>query len=311
MIKRMEAHGIRHLPNGSPRRFLLAMSFDMSSYALLHILNQHLEAQLRRTGRVSYEIRPLFVEKTISQGLHVASDMLEDRYPRYPIVVLHVLLPEEAKTMSELDESLHRVVDVSSLGYFIKSKTSYEDLRRIARQRCFLKEAEHNRCETILWSANATDLAQDILSATAKGRGGTLSLELSDSPSLSRVRSVHPLGDILESEIEAYTDIHGIWDDLLPRGLRKTPVSAKSTTVDDVVRKFLDSTESNFPSLVSNIIRTTGKLGTKQITSSEPCTLCGYSYPQRLDASPESSATLDTLPSASSLCYGCTRLLND
>lgn len=77
-----------------------------------------------------------------------------------------------------------------------------------------------------------------------------------------------------------------------------TPTMMKNSTIDDLTRQYFASIEADYPSIVANVVRTTGKLQARTLAEVEAhCELCGL--PLEGGQAPERSR----------LCYGCIRTM--
>ena len=86
-------------------------------------------------------------------------------------------------------------------------------------------------------------------------------------------------------------------DELMVIESSKMSVSAKNTTIDELMRGYFEGVEKGFPSIVSNVVRTTGKLAPTPLSEVEQqCELC--EMPLKGQA-----------PEKSRLCYACIRNL--
>lgn len=102
------------------------------------------------------------------------------------------------------------------------------------------------------------------------------------------------------------------------KGKAALSASSKSTTIDDLMTQYFESVEENYPSIVANVVRTSSKLKTPEVTDGATCQLCGipvaegtdgiygWGGDQRSDSRPKMGEGGEK----EVLCYGCSRSIN-
>ncbi|KAH7355783.1 hypothetical protein BKA66DRAFT_429562 [Pyrenochaeta sp. MPI-SDFR-AT-0127] len=328
-IKRLETFRVNFAASDQQRRVLLPLSFGVSSVTLLHILDLHLKTQRSKTGRTGFQIHAVLIEdpeqSTSAQDLlNKARELYPDhQYASLPLHHIFRLIPDDAPLQGLVPsvENQHISPPRERLAHLIDSLTSATaraDVLNTLRTRLIVEHAKMTECESILWGDSTTKLAEKTLAETAKGRGFSLPWKVTDGESPFGPNFHYPLRDVLKKELISYITLASP----APASLVHEPVlsatpaslSSRNTTIDDLMKQYFESVEENFPSIVSNVVRTTGKLDLPAIASTDPrCSLCsmpvsggrfgihGWGGDQQ-DAS-------DTTCSSriNSLCYGCTR----
>lgn len=179
----------------------------------------------------------------------------------------------------------------------LPSTTSRTDLLRLFTRHLLIAEARKSHCHALLLGSSTTALAELTLSETAKGRGFSLPWQINDgvldvpsfiSPPSSSPSSpsspaadagkktkteetgmlvYHPLRDALRKELVTFTKLAGEPTpiaELLPETDSSTTtaavVSHKDLSIDEVMVRYFAEVEENYPSIVANVARTTGKL---------------------------------------------------
>jgi cytoplasmic tRNA 2-thiolation protein 2 len=301
----------------------------VSSTTLLHVLDLHLNTQRSKTGRTGFAINVLCVEDT--QQDSACAERLEKvraRYPNHEYASLPVhdvfrLLPGDASLRTlvpdaQLQESATAHEQLASMIASLTSATARADVLSTLRTRLIVEYAKQTGCESILWGDSTTRLAEKTLSETAKGRGFSLPWQVSDGKSPFDMNFHYPLRDVLKKELFSYINLAEpalsalVYEPI--SGATQASTSSKNTTIDDLMKQYFESVEENFPSIVSNVVRTTGKLEIPVGAASNPCcTLCGMPVPggrfgihgwggDQHDGAEDGSGV-----SSGSLCYGCTR----
>jgi len=180
----------------------------------------------------------------------------------------------------------------------LDSLTARKDMFQILIRKLIVSTAKASNCEAILWGDNTTTLAERVLADTAKGRGSSLPWTVADGNSLHSIPFHYPMRDLLSQEIVNYASLIGLeHSESMSDGLAKVPVNLKNTTIDDLMRQYFKSVEREYPSIVANVVKTTGKLASPSLSSVETqCELCDVPLEGRG-------------PDKSRLCYACIRVL--
>jgi len=323
----MEAFRTRHLVPGQQRKLLLPISFGVSSTTLLLILDQHLQSQMTKAGKTGFALHVLYIIDPFATTDKAMErfETIKARFPNHEFssFSLDEYIAGSNPNCTSNGEMLHNdkledhlEKDSSKLESFLSalpSATSRTDALSILRTRAAAQFAKDHRCEGILWGNSTTKLAEKVLSETAKGRGFALSRHVTDGKSPYGVAFYHPMRDVLKKELLAHVDLFQpslrpliMEDAFLPT---KAPPSAKNTTIDALMQQYFESVEENYPNIVSNVVRTTGKLQLPAVDGVKLCRLCRLPVTDdvlggdQTDATtPECSASLHY-----ELCYGCAR----
>jgi cytoplasmic tRNA 2-thiolation protein 2 len=330
VIKRLESFRVNFAATPEEqRKILLPLSHGVSSTTLLHVLDLHLKTQKGKTNRTGFSIIVLRVDET-AQDAAVSHrlDKLREQYPdhEYTSLPLHDifrLLPEDTPLRSLVPGPADKTAiapqeQLTLLVSSLTSATARADVLSTLRTRFIVEYAKQNNCESVLWGDSTTRLAEKTLAETAKGRGFCLPWQVSDGKSPLGIQFHYPLRDVLKKELVSYVDLSesGLVSLVYEpsSGATQASTSSKNTTIDDLMKQYFESVEENFPSIVSNVVRTTGKLETPSGVNFETCcSLCGMPVPggrygihgwggDQHDGVEEAPVTTD-----SKLCYGCTR----
>jgi cytoplasmic tRNA 2-thiolation protein 2 len=315
-------------PDQQPR-VLLPLSHGVSSTTLLHILDLHLKTQKTKTNRTGFTITVLCIDE-LTQDAATAGrrDLVHEQYPDHdyaslPLHDVFRIVPDDASLWSLLppaanEADLTSQEQLSQLINSLTSATARADVLSTLRTRLIVEYAKQSNCESILWGDSTTRLAEKTLSETAKGRGFSLPWQVSDGESPMGVNFHYPLRDVLKKELISYVNLAEPDLSFLvyepSYGATQASTNSKNTTIDDLMKQYFESVEENFPSIVSNVVRTTGKLESPGVTTSGPrCSLCsmpvsdgrvgihGWGGDQQ-DGVGDGQAR-----GSSDLCYGCTR----
>ena len=300
----METFRVRHSKAGEEPALLLSLSLGVGSTALLHLLSEHLKGQLDKTGRTGFKLVVLYVDLARSQA--DATVLLEKVRSRYPD---HIYISSELSDIFSFEDItlLLRAQEngnepkpekLEGLLKSLGSATSRADAMQILQRRLVVNLAEEHSCEAVLWGDSTTRLAERTLAETAKGRGFSLPWIVADGDSPHGTQFYYPMRDLLSKEIEAFVSlVDPRLDDLIVAEETRPAVSTKNTTIDDLMKRYFESVERDYPSIVANVVKTAGKLDLVPLSEIEKqCELCEMPL-------------LGNAPEKSRLCYGCARTL--
>ncbi|RPA85559.1 hypothetical protein BJ508DRAFT_358900 [Ascobolus immersus RN42] len=165
----------------------------------------------------------------------------------------------------------------------MSNATSRLDLVNLLRDRLIDRLADQQKASFIIYGDSTTLLAEKTLGLTAKGRGAALPSLLGDSinsatsskpttSTSSKPRKLYPLRDLLRHELHNYIALspNGLAPptSLPDRGKAKelfkgsTATATKNDTIDELMRGYFETVEEQFPSILSNVVRTAGRLHT-------------------------------------------------
>lgn len=304
----MESFRVRHAEAGKERMLLLPLSYGASSTVLLHFLSQHLQGQMEKTGRTGFKLHVIHVQLPERGTNGTSLSGLRARYPEheYSTVklsdVFTVLDPQDIPAALDLSGEHDHISDETRLSCMLSalnSATSRIDVIQILLRKVIVRRARDLGCEAVLWGDNTTRLAEQSLSESAKGRGSALPWIVADGHSLHGIPFYYPMRDLLRREIASLTSL------LTPplehftsnNDCEKAVVSSKNTSIDDLMRQYFSSVEQDYPSIVANVVKTSGKLHLSPLEDiHQQCEVCDI--PLNGQAQERSR-----------LCRGCVRTL--
>ncbi|KAI9713107.1 MAG: cytoplasmic tRNA 2-thiolation protein 2 [Bogoriella megaspora] len=323
----MEIFRVRHSTPGEKRLLLVPMSFGVSSILLLHVLNEHLNSQKRRTGRTGYDLRVVHVNTSTVEHALDQMQRLADLKARYPSWQYSILDFRDVVHLPDLDGLIPKrpendrpdTSDLEKLLISLPSATCRSDAISILRTRLLVNSAKLQGCECILWGDSTTRLAERTLAETAQGRGFSIPWQVSDGPTPFGVSFHFPMRDLLKKEISAFTEIlEPPLTPLIERTKIEVIPTAKNTTIDQLMTQYFESVEENYPSIVANVVRTTSRLEAPTIQDGAyKCRFCQMPIDEEsLSAKAwggyqEQPLFLDSDKNAgrNDFCYGCSRTM--
>lgn len=223
----------------------------------------------------------------------------------------------------------------------LPSTTSRADVVRLLVRHLLVRAAAAESCAVLLMGYNTTSLAELTLSEAAKGRGFAVPWGVNDgwasfprvarredaaaaadedeaekSSSANGMLIYHPLRELFRKELLIYSGLTS--PPLTPlllsenggRSSSAAVVSHKDLSIDDVMARYFAEVEENYPSVVANVVRTTGKLnrfgGDGEHGS---CGLCGLGLDEVGDERwrGELGEQKNEGDGRGRLCYGCER----
>ena len=285
---------------------------------------------MSKTGRTGFSLSLVAIQS--AEGDLPIENLLEkvrNRYPDYEYAALP--LADVFRAISD-DAALRNMIPKSAEGDNIShqeqlarlinsltSATARADVLSTLRTRLIVEHAKSIGCQSILWGDSTTTLAEKTLAETCKGRGFSLPWKVADGQSPFGIFFHYPLRDVLKKELVSYMDLAetalaSLICEPCP-GTTQASTSSKNTTIDDLMKQYFESVEENFPSIVSNVVRTSGKLEVPAGADSDPrCGLCDMPVPggrfgiHGWGGYQQGDIEVSEV-TGKNICYGCTRSL--
>ena len=304
IVKQTEDFKVRYTTVAQPRKVLLPLSLGLSSLALLNLLDEHYSRQLQKANRTGFELLVLCITDNSSDP-RLAVQAVSERFSShtYKLIPLHdifryhpnlheLVSTDERREHSPDASSLEAMTPEEKLAVFLSSfpsASSKGDLISILRLRLIVALAKENGCDCITWGDSTTRLAEETLSATAKGRGFSVPWQTGDGQSPYGIEFKFPMRSLLRKEIVQYSRLTSpaltslvVDESQAP----STSVSSKDLTIDALMGRYFASVENNYPSIVANVVRTANRLEAPRFSSvKEPCDMCGMPFEVRTNSS--------------------------
>ncbi|KAK7742064.1 Cytoplasmic tRNA 2-thiolation protein 2 [Cytospora paraplurivora] len=226
----------------------------------------------------------------------------------------------------------------------LPSNTSRADVTRLFVRHILVSTAVRDGAHALLLGDSTTALAELTLGETAKGRGFSLPWMVGDGPQTIRYYNAprpreggaaaadgreaatgevvatlpiyYPLREIFRNELVIYTGlVTPPLTELLvspETGAGSAVVSHKDVSIDDVMSRYFQDVEENYPSIVANVVRTTAKLERLGAEHGEACCgLCGMGLDELGDERWRGEIGDDGGGEYGQLCYGCQRAMRN
>eukprot|EP00742_Colponemidia_sp_Colp-10_P008950 GILJ01009724.1.p1 GENE.GILJ01009724.1~~GILJ01009724.1.p1 ORF type:complete len:463 (+),score=67.97 GILJ01009724.1:56-1444(+) len=327
-------------------KVLVAYSGGLNSSALLHLAYRSIDPSAPRRMGVeigvvhvnespilnlpesdSAEFQSAVRAKVEAYGLPFFCANLED------VFELHPELNSAASASAAAEDGITSPLQkLQALFASASHATERDDLAEFFRMKLILQIARREGYQKVMFGDSATRTAWRIFSATCKGRGLSLPLDLRYIDNRSDIPVLRPVKDFLAKETAFYC----YWTQSLPSSSAVVGYRGnKSGSIHLLIEDFLAKLQNNFSSTIHTILRTAEKLKVPQppVTDSPYCPLCnGFreSSVQSEFGLDESMNQVNSTLAASSLfsgsqstssqfanslngviCFGCRRLLEN
>ncbi|KAJ0284504.1 hypothetical protein COL940_004064 [Colletotrichum noveboracense] len=338
---------IGNKPNAKGK-YLLGLSFGHSSAAMVQVLDKNLQSLHDRKLRVAYEVHAIHIDTYLSgtsqsSAKSPASQLLDKYEERFPNLSMQCVPLSDALRLDTIDWSvlpalqkdLEPSQQVRAMLEALPSVTSRVDILRLLVRHLLLSLAIDKECHALLLGCTTTALAELTLAETAKGRGFAVPLQVNDGqvpittfprskeqseegqPASGTQKTTFPvyylLRDVFKREVTTYTGLvqPPIRELIQDAGSSSsTIVSHRELSIEDVMTRYFEEVEESYPSVVANVVRTTGKLIREN--AGDTCALCGmdldeHGYARWKGEIGEDPDDVKRKETAGRLCYGCER----
>ena len=323
-------------------RYLAALSFGPSSAALTRMLDENLayvRSKANPRAPVAYELLVLHVDTDLrgrAPGeVSEAEKLLAGYRERFPGLEFKCVPLGDVLKLRSVDWSALPDVGegepaerIRALFDGLPSVTSRADVLRLLIRHLLLAQAAEGGFEALLMGCTTTALAELTLAEVAKGRGFSVPWQINDGPfpipggldpssgtTPGTIHIYYPLRDVFRKEIHTYLSLcDPPLADLVvsPESDAGAVVSHRDLSIEETMTRYFESVEETYPAVVTNVVRTTGKLGRAETGEGEACSVCGMVVDERGDArwKGEIGAEARGEGEGPRLCYGCERSIH-
>ncbi|RUS92174.1 hypothetical protein EGW08_000027 [Elysia chlorotica] len=255
---------------------LVAFSGGGNSSALLHLIQDGLS--LRAHKRLRFTPTLIHIDESCIFGMRtdetrqkrekIRQIMIKSGFPSYwtqleenqaDYNTLRLSnLGQEPETNFLPDPPLEESGKVQDLIKSFKSSTAQEDFIHNLRNQLLVAAAQQLGFSKILTAESSTRLAVRILSDIAQGRGSQVSLDT-------------VILDLNAKELAMYNSLFGVDSVFIPTLTTKTSMAS---SIERLTETFVTGLQADYPSTVSNIVRTSGKLGGPDVKRTDKCSFC-------------------------------------
>ncbi|KAJ6163987.1 hypothetical protein N7470_002659 [Penicillium chermesinum] len=190
----------------------------------------------------------------------------------------------------------------------ITSATSRKDLDSVLLTRLVVAYAKHIACEAILWGDSDSRLAAKTLAGAAKGRGASLTWQVSDGMSPWGVRFEFPLRGLSKPELLQYAGISELLEGvIIPEEPISDNILTKNLSIDDLMMRYVVTQGEKYRGVMANVSRTANKLEPAKGVDDQFCSLCGALTGNVKGNDAGLTVASQFGNSQGSFCYGCIR----
>jgi cytoplasmic tRNA 2-thiolation protein 2 len=314
------------IPPGS--HVLVCLSGGPSSTAMLHLLQEIVSPHTYRT--INFFYTALYVDVGAAVGLsdeerREKAEQVKNNFTsrEHGSQKEFVCIPLEHLFKSDDSTDEQCVKKLQDYLQSFKTLSSKEDAFRQLIFATITNYAQKNGFQYVLTGESASNLAIRVISDVSKGRGYNLPLNVSFNDNRWQgLNILRPMKDKLAKEIAFYNAIHRLKTVFIPNMTTATPLKS---SIDRLVEEFITTLQTDFPSTVHAILRTTEKLKTPLTTDQHNCILCGAiltdeetlqktaalkSFITQVQEENNNNNILELERLTSLCCYGCKRELD-
>ncbi|KAJ5121495.1 uncharacterized protein N7515_009456 [Penicillium bovifimosum] len=310
--------------DGPRNQLLLPVSFGVSSSVLLHILYADRQARLSNGRPLGYDFHILVIEPSTVAATGSPFDKnykaLQKNFPmpaitRIPFYSIFDYVPEMQEIMKEYggpqftdDSSRSNGERLAAFRASISTATSKTDIDTILLTRLVAEFAKKSGCESVIWGDSDSRLAAKALAGVAKGRGASLTWQVSDGISPWGVRFEYPLRDLFKAELLQYESVCAELSDIIvPDQPPSDNVLTKNLSIDELMLRYVQNQGAKYPGVMANVARTANKLNPSTSGSAPTCALCAGLLGNVTGNSGVTVANQAEDNHSSQFCYGCMR----
>ncbi len=259
-------------------------------------------------------------------------DRWRERYPRFtfesvPLTSVLALATIDWAALPTRPPDAAPAEQLRALLGSLPSTTSRADILRLFVRHLLVSRVVQGPHDALLLGCSTTALAELTLAETAKGRGYSLPWQINDGPlpSLTCRPGLDPPGGGTGAGVLLYCPLRELYrKELVAYGIALSPpltdiiaapaadkstsvVSYKDLSIEEVMTRYFEDVEENFPSIVANVVRTMAKLDRPQ--GEGRCGVCGNGLDQLGDDRWRGEIGHDNTEGelGRQLCYGCER----
>lgn len=286
-IKSAKGNFTRHCKIWKGDHVLVAFSGGPSSRVMLHLLQDWISEkdrqQFSHSGRrMFYRISVVFVD--IGAAIGMTHEERQEKQQK--IRQICDAYGHETAYITLEDAAFHG--NEQALRDYLssfKTLSSREDALKQLIRRCIFDQAVLMGIDKVALGDSANQLAVNVISDIAKGRGASVPHTVSylTHDPRTNVSILRPMKDLLKKEIVIFRHIHGLQEVFYPD--LATRCDIKSASIDRLVESFITELQTEFPSTVHTIMRTTEKLKFPPNENQRMhCVMCGCTLTEQENA---------------------------
>ncbi|KAL2821565.1 hypothetical protein BJX63DRAFT_417954 [Aspergillus granulosus] len=325
VLRRTEQYRLRRSAPGAARgNLLLPLSCGLASSVLLHMIYVQMKEQRSKPhSPEGFDLHVLMIgPSSISSSSPPLGDTLETLQTYFPLasftqLPLHAIfefvpslqdiLPEYAGEGFKDDPLLSPKERLDAFRASISSNTSVADVDSVLMTRLIVAFARSKECFGIIWGDSDDRLAAKTLASVAKGRGSSLTWQVSDGMTPFGLEFRFPLRDLFTAELQNYADCFSeLANIIVPDAPLSENILTKNLSIDQLMLRYVSSQGAKYPGVMSNVTRTANKLqASRMSTNGTRCAMCDTFICNSKGVYTQTIGSQDS--SLSELCYACDR----
>ncbi|KAK9854574.1 hypothetical protein MYU51_003687 [Penicillium brevicompactum] len=318
---------IHYRPHGrdhAPHKLLLPVSYGVSSSVLMHVLHADRQRRLDAGRLVGYDVHVLVIDPSTISATDESFDqkfkLMQATYPAYTFscvpfhgifdhdVEVEEIMQEYAGPHFKDNKSLSNEERLTAFRSSISTATSQADIDTILLTRLVVAFAKKSGCQSVIWGDSDSRLAAKALAVVAKGRGASLTWQVSDGMSPWGLKFEYPLRDLYKAELHQYESIcPELSDIIIPEQAPSENVLTKNLSIDELMLRYVQSQGAKYPGVMANVARTANKLDSSTSGSAATCALCAGLLGNTEGNTGVTVSNQAQDNQSSQFCYGCMR----
>lgn len=215
------------------------------------------------------------------------------------------------QSITELKHSMKAADELKSLLSSMTSLTAKEDILHRLKQQIYIEIARTYGYSKVMTGHSATRLAVTLMTDISQGRGSQVGMDTTFADyRLADITFVKPIRDLSAKEVAVYNAFMNVPTVVIPTLTTKT---LEGSSIEHLTEAFVVGLQTEYPSTISNIMRTGEKLTSDNNSKSDNshCSLCQAPLDTNVGLSSALSAVqfsqkISTKPKSSGACHNDT-----
>ncbi|XP_017117009.1 cytoplasmic tRNA 2-thiolation protein 2 isoform X1 [Drosophila elegans] len=263
-----------------PRNAEVLLVLDGSAESLVLLDMLHFAQTQNTFKRLHCNARVVYVDDHQVLGRYPvdmeAIKTLSDQYAPFEFHVIELgALSSSLQRIKEHSPSPNETNELVEKLERLRSLTARQDFLQQQRKNLIASVAEKLQCSHVFEPSISVDLATQLLTAIALGRGGSAALDVAllDDRLAGDVKLLRPLKDLNEQEIQFYVHAQRL-KPLLQGGSRYGQERGQTASLQNLTSAFVANLQKNYASTVSTVFRTGDKIAVNAHPEQATCVQC-------------------------------------
>ncbi|XP_070073171.1 cytoplasmic tRNA 2-thiolation protein 2 isoform X2 [Drosophila takahashii] len=271
-----------------PRNAEVLLVLDGSAESLVLLDMLHFAQTQNTFKRLHCNARVVYVEDQQLQGRDpVEVEALQSLSTQYAPFEFHVIelgaLPSSLQRIKDYRTFPREANELDQKLLKLRCLTARQDYLQQQRKNLIASVAQNLQCTHVFEPSISVDLATQLLTAIALGRGGSAALDVAllDDRLAGEVKLLRPLKDLTEQEIQFYVHAQRL-KPLIQRGSRYGQERGQTASLQNLTTAFVANLQQNYSSTVSTVFRTGDKIAVNTHPEQTSCLHCQSSLDSTL-----------------------------